>query len=262
MVKRAQSLPRSTIEDFKLLLPKLVEFRGESANLDDLFQSLPEERLDALLVGACYWAPVYELTFLEHISWVVHVLGKVQCVQAAAQSGQFNRVILEDFDTEPPEDGAERLDGPFDKQLLIGLALSLQRSVLSVLLYQKSMSALVAEVREGEDKALFDAVRIDRSITACPTIANRIAKAELLRDKKFFDHLRNALKGPSRKHWASYQDLRYAFAALREMGFDQLSDEQLEHLFVDVLKLYPNSFNARRNLRKQYTDSKKIKHPI
>jgi uncharacterized protein YihD (DUF1040 family) len=68
------------------------------------------------------------------------------------------------------------------------------------------------------------------------------------------------MKGPSRKHWQTYQDLRYAFAVLREMGFDRLSDEQLERLLVDQLKVYPSTYNARPNLRKQYEQSKKIKH--
>jgi hypothetical protein len=38
-----------------------------------------------------------------------------------------------------------------------------------------------------------------------------------------------------------------------------MSDAQLEHLLVDVLKVYSPSFTARKNLRKQYYESKKIK---
>ena len=124
------------------------------------------------------------------------------------------------------------------------------------------MSCLVAEVRESgptADRALFDAVRLDRTIMACPTVAARISKAELQNETKFFQHLRNALKGPSRKHWDSYRDLRFSFAILREMNFDSLSDDQLEQLFMDTLKLYPNTPNARRNLRKQLRASQNIK---
>ena len=262
MPKLPHELPPATVENFKLLIPKLPEFRRECGNLDDLFQSLPQDKLDTLQIGEWFWAPIYELTFLEHASWVVHILGQTEFIQAAVQSDDFNRVILQDFEAAMVAKADDCPTEPADKALLIGLALSLQRSILSVLIYQKSLSALVAEVREGNDRALFDAVRVDRSITACPTIAARIAKAELLRDKAFFLRLRNALKGPSAKHWAAYQDLRFSFAVLRELGFDALSDDQLEHLFVDVLKLYPSSFNARKNLRKQYLESRKIKHLI
>jgi len=127
------------------------------------------------------------------------------------------------------------------------------------MLYKRSLCALVAEIREGDDNALFDAVRVDRSAVSCPTIAARISQAELLGEKRFFLRLRSALKGPSKKHWEGYRDLRYSLAVLREMGFDQLSDAELEHLLVDVLKVYPKSYTARKNLRKQYSESKKIK---
>ena len=53
--------------------------------------------------------------------------------------------------------------------------------------------------------------------------------------------------------------MRYSLAVLRELGFDAMSDAELEHLLVDVLKVYPKSWSARKNLRKQYTESKKIR---
>ena len=46
---------------------------------------------------------------------------------------------------------------------------------------------------------------------------------------------------------------------LREMGCDQLSDVELEHLLVDVLKVYPKAYTARKNLRKQFYESKRFK---
>src|ERR1035441_303498 len=56
------------------------------------------------------------------------------------------------------------------------------------------------------------------------------------RGEDLFLHLRSALKGPSRKYMEALKDLRYALAMLREFGFDQLSDAQLEDLLVDKLK--------------------------
>jgi len=66
------------------------------------------------------------------------------------------------------------------------------------------------------------------------------------------------LKGPSKKHWEAYKDLRYAFFILRESGFNQMSDAQLEELLVHQLKLYPDAPGARKNLRKQFKESKKF----
>ena len=142
----------------------------------------------------------------------------------------------------------------------MGLAFSLQRSVLSIMLFQRSISGLVQEVREHDDlDALFNAVRVDRTVMSCSTIADKIARAEMRGDKRFFLRLRNALKGPTQKHWAAYCDLRYSLVILRELGFDGLSDTQLENLLVHQLKVYPNTPSARKNLRAQYTQSKKFK---
>jgi hypothetical protein len=120
------------------------------------------------------------------------------------------------------------------------------------------MSALIEDARAGDDDALFNAIRLDRSALACPTNFARISKAEGLDEKRFFERLRSALKGPSKKHWESYRGLRYALVVLREFGLDSLSDAELEHLLVDVLEVYPKSFSARKNLPKQYYESKKI----
>lgn len=262
MGKKHPDLPQDTVEVLKLLAPKLGEFHQESDEFSCLLTTLPEDRVDALGIGTFSWAPVYELTFQEHCLWVIYLIGRLDFVKSASKVKNPNRVILEEFKADLSDDWEDRFPDLGDKQLLISLTVALQRSILSVFLHQKSLSCLVAEVREGRPnayRALFDAVRLDRSITACPSIAARISKAELQNDKAFFQHLRNPLKGPFRKHWKGYRDLRFSFAVLREMGFDSLSDDQLEQLFVHSLKLYPKDPNARRNLRKQLSASKNIK---
>lgn len=119
---------------------------------------------------------------------------------------------------------------------------------------------MVEEVRSGHDKSLFDAVRIDRSMVACPSIAHRISMAELHGDQRFFLHLKKALKGPSRKHIIGLEEMRYMLQILAEAGPDRLSDENLEALFVDQLRLYPRTPDAQKNLRKHYAYSKKVNH--
>jgi hypothetical protein len=216
--------------------------------------------LEELLPKDYYWADVYELPFTEHMALLLMVIDKVEFIHQAVQSDDPQQVVLDDLDT--PDDGewSGGWQGQFEKADLIGLVAALQRTILSIMVYQRPLSTLVEEVRQGNDDALFDAVRLDRSIVACPTFAARISKAELSQDKHFFLRLIKALKGPSKKHWESYQDLRYALYVLRELGFDKLSDDQLENLLVHQLKVYPKSFNAQKNLRKQYTLSKKINH--
>jgi hypothetical protein len=100
-------------------------------------------------------------------------------------------------------------------------------------------------------------VSIDRSIVACPIIADRIARAELENDEDFFKKLSTSMKGPTEKFWGAYKDLRYAFYLLRDSDVDQLSAAQLEELFIHQLKLYSDTPSARRNIRELFAKSKK-----
>lgn len=249
-----------TAEQFKALIDKLPEVRRQDAELTDVVRAVPKEKLGELLPKDFVWADVYEFSFIDHLALLIVALDKVEFIKQSVQAPDPQQVILDDFDISDDEEWTGGWNGIFEKKHLIGLVVTLQRTLMSIMLYQKTMSTLVEEVREGSDDSLFDAVRIDRSAVACPTIAARICRAELTRDKHFFIRLGKALKGPSQKHWQSYQDLRYALFTLRELGFDKLSDDQLENLLVHQLKVYPNTYNARRNLRKQYTLSKKINH--
>jgi hypothetical protein len=131
----------------------------------------------------------------------------------------------------------------------------------SIMVYQKSLSTLIEEVRQGHEKALFDAVRIDRTMLACPSIIHHISMAELKGDKKFFLHLKSALKGPSRKHMVALEELRYMMQALVETGSDHLNGENLEQLFVEHLKLYPWTPSAQNNLAYYYNAAKKSTTP-
>ena len=104
-------------------------------------------------------------------------------------------------------------------------------------------------VRQGDDTALFNAVRVDRSVLLAAPCADRLSRAEMLNDKDFLRHLRSAIRGPTKKHMEAIQDLRYSIVALRECGFDRFSDKDLERLFIRT-RLYPNSGGALKNLRK------------
>ena len=246
-----------TADQFKQLIGTLPELRRQQGELRDAIREVPSSRLDELLVDGYNWGCVYELTFHEHVALVVHCLGLSPYLKALASVPDPQQKFLDEIWDESKVDEAA-ITAP--AQAVIGLVFSLQRTILSVMLYQRSMSSLLQEVREqGSSEALFKAVRVDRAVVAAPSVADRIARAELRKDEVFFRHLRSALKGPSRKHWDAYNDLRYALFALRELGFDKLTDAQLERLMVDVLRVYPANPSARKNLRAQYQQSRKIK---
>lgn len=244
-------------EQFKGVIDTLPEIRRQASDIRTAIAQVPKHRLGELLVENYNWAWAYELNFHEHVAVVAYVVGMagyLKAVSAAADPQQ--KVLDEMWDTSKVDEASITAE----PQHVVGLVFSLQRTLLSIMLFQRSLSGLLQEVREQDSHdALFKAVRVDRAVLAAPSVADRIARAELRKDETFFRHLRSALRGPSNKHWEAYSDLRYALYTLRELGFDQLSDKQLETLMVDTLRVYPSTPSARKNLRAQYQASRKIK---
>lgn len=262
MTENKKEYGKLTAEQFKQLIQQLPELRKEGESLADVVKSSSKDRINELLEKDFYWAEIYELTFVEHLAFLMMAIDKVEFLKEVKNTPDPTQYFIDHFEIEGDfEDWNGGWQGLFKKQDLIGLMVTLQRTILSIMIYQKTMQTLVEEVRQGNDDSLFDAVRLDRSSVACPTFAARIAKAEFISDKRFFIRLRNALKGPTQKHWQSYQDLRFALFTLRDLGFDNLTDDQLVDLLVKQLKVYPDRFEAKKNLRKQYNQSKRINHP-
>lgn len=253
-----------TLEQFRRVVKALPEVRGQMNELAGTIRSTPKETIKEILDKNFYWAEVYELTFPEHLALLFFALGKAKKLMEIKNLEDPQEGMLRWLAEQDDEDWSGGEGGLFEKKHVVGLVVALQRTILSIMLYHRTLPALVQQVRDGgeeADEAFFKAVRVDRSILACPTFADRLAKAELVNDKVFFLHLKSALKGPSKKHWGAYHDLRYALYMLRDLGFDQISDVQLEDLLVHKLKLYPNAPGARKNLRKQFTESKRVQPP-
>jgi hypothetical protein len=261
MTENQKEYGKLTADQFKQLIQQLPEIKKEGESLEDVVKSASKERINELLEKDFYWAEIYELTFVEHLAFLMMAIDKVEFLKEAKNTPDPTQYFIDHFEVEGDfEDWNGGWQGLFKKQDLIGLMVTLQKTILSIMIYQKTMQTLVEEVRQGNDDSLFDAVRLDRSSVACSIFAARIAKAEFTHDKHFFIRLRNAFKGPTQKHWQSYQDLRFALFTLRDLGFDSLTDDQLVNLLVKQLKVYPDRFEAKKNLRKQYNQSKKINH--
>lgn len=258
MEKPEKEYGKLSLDQFKRLVSELPEIRNQIQEVPKLIQSTSKEKINKILDRGFFWAYVYEMPFDEQLAWLICALGRKDQLHEAAQSNDPTQAAMEMFKNDEFDDWNGGEGGVFQEKDIIGLFASLQRNILSIMLFHRTLDKIVAEVRAGNDASLFQAVRIDRSIVACLTFADRIAKAELKNEKMFFIHLRSALKGPSKKHWEAYKDLRYALYVLRESGFNQMSDAQLEDLLVHKLKLYPNVPSARKNLRKQFTESKKF----
>lgn len=245
-----------TIKEFSELVRMLPEVRLETKNFPELIRSLDKKKFDQIFVVDSMWSGLYQLPFEQFVAVYVTALGKISDLHEAVKAENPTRDFLRRANEWDVDSNVQLAEG-VDFRHIVTLTYALQRNILSIMLYHRTLSSLVAEAVKGSDDALFLAVRVDRTVVSTPSIAVRIGRAEITDDKRFFLRLRAALKGPSGKHWEAYKDLRYAFVLLREIGFNALTDAQLETLFVDQLRLYPKSPAARKNLRKQINTSKK-----
>ncbi len=258
MEKSEKEYGKLSLDLFKQILKELPIIRSQMVELPELIRSVSKEKISENLDKDFYWAEVYELPFRNQIALLFCALGRVQKLVEISKSADPNQAAVDWCNHEEADDWNGGEGEVFEKKHVIGLTIAMHRNILCIMLFHRTLDKLVEEVRSGNDESFFHAVRIDRSIVACPTFADRIARAEFGNERMFFLHLRSALKGPSKKHWEIYKDLRYAIYMLRELGFNKMSDLQLEDLLVHKLKLYPNIPSARKNLRKQFTESKKI----
>lgn len=247
-----------THDQFAQLVSTLPDIRGQMHELPELVRDHQARVADWFGEGGYSWGTIYERPFLEQMAVLFVLLGLHIPLHEAAKSDDPQEAVIHWADDNGPLDHwYDANEDKIEKKYLLWLVIVLQRNILAIMLYHKSMGALVEEVRHGSDRALFDAVRIDRSVLLAAPCADRLSRAELLNDKDFLRHLRSAIKGPTQKHMAAIQDLRYSIVALRECGFDRFTDQDLERLFIGT-RLYPGSAGALKNIRKHIQLARKI----
>lgn len=191
MEKNNSKYGNLTLEQFKQLINKLPEIRGQMQELPDLLNSAPKDRVMGILDQGLYWADSYELSFQELLALLICALDCHQELHKAAQSDDPTQAAFSMFQNVEYETWKGGLGGMFEIGDVVALFTALRRNVLSIMLFHRTLNAMVDEVRNGDDDSLFNAVRIDRSIITCPTFALRIAKAEIQNEKQFFIHLRS-----------------------------------------------------------------------
>lgn len=250
-----------TLDQFKQLNEFVHETRNATPEFEKVMRDADPQKLKAILGNNFSWFHFYEMPFNDHIACGVLILDWQDDLKLAAQSEDPQQYFFDFMNRlDPDADWQGGYQGKFQKRDLVAIVVSIVRSMKSIMVYQKSLSTLIEEVRQGNDKALFDAVRIDRTILSCPSVIHRISIAEMQGDNRFFLHLKSALKGPSCKHWAGLEEMRYMMHALVDTGADRLTGDNIEQLFVEHLKLYSRTPGAQKNLLKHYIATKKVNH--
>jgi hypothetical protein len=126
---------------FKELVVKLPEVRRYGREYETLLADLPRDEFDALMGQGFNWGSIYELSFVQHISVALIAFGQLAWLKSLEGVDDPQQVILDTWDREA--DDADVPEG-FERPDLVGLAYSLQRTILSVMLFQQSLSCSTA----------------------------------------------------------------------------------------------------------------------
>lgn len=260
-------LGKISITDLRLILELLPLLAKDEAEVSALIREKPDKIFSPDNVKV-YWCQFYEMPFLEHLGRVIGGMGLVDMVTEVSKSPSPIEVLkssVDEFSQEldtavssEEEEAQNRKAAPF----ILSFAMSAIASLKCLMVYGCYLNDLIARVREhGDEKALFNAVRIDPTVLGCPSVLALLSKAVVLDDKSFFKKLQNALSGRFQKRdQANFKKMRLVLQVLKESGADRLDDDDLHELFVKKLNLYTANISeggSQKSLRKfvdQYSE--------
>lgn len=108
---------------------------------------------------------------------------------------------------------------------------------LSLMTQGQTLCSLVSMAQsdsDNADKALCQAIRIDRTILTLPFVQNRLMKAQLGKDGSFLEMLGNSIKRPILGGKIRYRKLWLTFAILEDEGFLSIPHELLLDLLEEI----------------------------
>lgn len=216
----ANDLP--TLQNMSALIAGQPRFRQAIDDADQVFS----------------WAWAYDLSMPELVAFLFCVIDAQDELAKVVRSDDPQEAILELAESyEAPSVTPDTV--PFARKLLaLELMIALCKTFECYRSYSQPLCDLVAKARAGDADALCNAVRIDPTVLATPSIAQCVSEAVLNGDKKLLRKIKSSYMNPRQK-LAMYPDLRLVEVVLRETGaFLALRGEQLYELIVNDLGLY------------------------
>ena len=258
--------PSITSEDLRTFLEFWPSF---SAEADEVQQMLIDEKDKFFGKDNEFfaWCHLYEFPIKQHISLANAgiVEGYAKFLNEEHLAGWYKQIVDTPGQIAALPDIYRQVDHHFDAiepnkedvqgilptlAATFGLGMSMYHTLRCVLFHGCFLNELIERVRTDDDKALFDAVRIDSTVVGCMSVSNRISKAALLKDNRFFAKLKAAINGKlAKREQANFQKMRLVFEVLHEAGASRLSDAQLHELFVEELKFYSGNAQGGGNAK-------------
>ena len=249
---------KATLDQIKQTLSLVPELSKIGKELPKLFKDDGDFFKKAPLDFA--WSDFYILPFQEVLSIFYVVGGLADDAHEMANSSDPKQFVFDELLKREPTIQDFGLGKEYSEYVYVGVFVAMVRSLQSIEIHGCSLNRLMEYARLGSDKALFEAIKIDRSIATCELAAKRCAIAELKKDNQFFNKLKNALDGNPKKHDRAHNDLRFVLAMLNEFDMlKELTPKKLFNLCHAELSLYRDdekSFNTFvRRWKKQHAAS-------
>ncbi len=199
------------------------------------------QKIADLLEPSCPWSFWYDRP-LNHLFLIFFTFtGMLEDITRICRSDHPDSEILDYMESEPEIDSENEYDDE-EKAFVASLGVAIFNQVLSLSMFGEYINSMVARAKKGDNSALFNAILVDRSVLATPSIAKIIQIADLTKDEPFFNQLAKAItRTRPRRPSLEYDDARFMVTALNECkSFSAKNNDELHRIIVVNLELYPS----------------------
>jgi hypothetical protein len=184
-----------------------------------------------------YWSWAHEFTLLELISMMAVLTDSSESFVTAIKSEDRYGALLAMFDEVDSDD--EKPPRPRRVVVVLAMLYALAHSMRAIGFHSLSINELVNRGLAGDELALKQAVAVDATVLAMPSVASHVAQLQLGGERKRLAALyKAAAKGPNKQLEPNWQ-LRYMERVLDEEGvIGAHGKEAVFKLVTERLKLY------------------------
>ena len=140
------------------------------------------------------------------------------------------------MEKESKNSSKEELEKKYIRQSIIfNIVFSIYNSI-SLLVFEKSLTDLIKESRNGDKEAFFKLLQIDRTAVECDWAQKLIRKAQLTGDEEFFKGMAKAIKKTPLDNAKQFTTARIVILLFWRLGFRKLVREFKCHEIRKLLK--------------------------
>lgn len=243
-----------TVGSLHYLVECLTELEHFKAGRREFHQKTHDDKKERILGNNFSWVRLYRFPFYNNLL-TFKIISRFNGI-AKKDLKQNPVTLIEEvlFELKSLIEFTGGQSGIFKKKHLLKHIYPLINSVTAISLYGTTMNRLMKRATEDDDKAFFQAVRVDRSVISYKGMTSRIARAEIEEDEDFFNNLRNALTAKI-GNLADYSALRFILIVLHEHNaLEDISQKDAYELLAKELHLYPQTGENPVSSLWQYID--------